>query len=963
MTDIIVPTYGRYNFVWTVSSGSSACSGGKDSVTAWFGDYTACTACSPNSGVKPNYNVRFIQYDGCGDDLDVEVQISAGEASCHQAFDVWDANLVFTYSNNLLLKGTGRTEYVDLTDRASYIPIPGGPKWNFKYSDFNYSAMTVSFPSTSTTQMASINIWHYGTAPSTKPYQTVASLTSLPNTEWTPVVMLHFKKVSYGAPLNGAYNFWWVYTSGAHQGSDTYVFTPPIYPEISTATDQGILITPDPAYNNTSGYGLQPLTNDLWHAPSSASLGIASPDASICDGSSATLTVSISTDGTGCSPVNYTIVMSDGTSTFSPTSQPTPYTATFLVQPTVTTNYTVVSVTDCHGCPVTGLPAPVVITVWHKYPGAIGYDQTICYNTAAANLQSVVDGSGDGTISYIWESFDGTNWHVVPGSDATFAPGVLTSDARYRRTTVVTNGTYHCYSSTTNVVDITVQWDMTAGTIAADQTICNGDIPAAFTSTASGTGRGSISYVWEYGDGTTWTPVPLAFDDTYHAGALTSTTYFRRITKSLMGAVTCSSDPTTPVIITVQAVVTAGVISADQTICNGDTPANLHSTTDGGGSGSISYIWEADTPGGWHVISGSEATYLFTAPLYTTTKYRRTTVSTVGAKLCYSPVTSEVTITVQDVVTAGGIAQNQTVCYGGTGSLTSSPDGTGSGTITYIWESNDCTGWTVVPGVNTATYGPTDITVETSYRRMTVSTVGAKLCYSGYTNVVRIVTRPNTVKLRIALQGAWNCTTQTWPMYTFLAAPDKYYPSPVCTKSYTGIDIVDWVAVGVRTAVDGPVLDWQIGRLDQNGYIVEPDGSNLNMPTVLWGHSYWLVVVHRNHLAIQSATAKAISCDLDYDFTTPYGQAYKGTQEPLILMPGGVYAMIAGNTDGNTLVQANDWFDWQQNNGLLGYYGSDMNLDSSTDSYDTNTFWAPNNGHASQVPDPWSPPTCYPFPN
>lgn len=99
--------------------------------------------------------------------------------------------------------------------------------------------------------------------------------------------------------------------------------------------------------------------------------------------------------------------------------------------------------------------------------------------------------------------------------------------------------------------------------------------------------------------------------------------------------------------VTVQAATTAGAIGSNQTICTGTAPASLSSATNGGGSGTISYIWENSVDGNtWNPISGANVATYAPPALTQTTYYRRKTISTVNGANCESAYTVPVTVTV-----------------------------------------------------------------------------------------------------------------------------------------------------------------------------------------------------------------------------------------------------------------------------------------------------------------------------
>ncbi|RYD95534.1 MAG: DUF11 domain-containing protein, partial [Sphingobacteriales bacterium] len=152
-------------------------------------------------------------------------------------------------------------------------------------------------------------------------------------------------------------------------------------------------------------------------------------------------------------------------------------------------------------------------------------------------------------------------------------------------------------SGTAFNIDVTVQSVITAGTIASNQTICSNTAAAPITSTANGTGGGTISYLWESStNGTSWTVISGANSTSYSPGVLTQTTQYRRTTISTTGAVNCQSAPTTPVVITVG---TASTISTQPVNQNVKALSNVTITVAAtGGSGTRQIQWQVSTDNG-----------------------------------------------------------------------------------------------------------------------------------------------------------------------------------------------------------------------------------------------------------------------------------------------------------------------------------------------------------------------------
>jgi uncharacterized protein YjdB len=217
--------------------------------------------------------------------------------------------------------------------------------------------------------------------------------------------------------------------------------------------------------------------------------------------------------------------------------------------------------------------------------------------------------------------------------------------------TVVTTGA--CLQKRASGI-IVVRGTPAAGSITNDQTVCSGEDPALLSNVIEGTGDvgSDITYRWESNSNLTtpnWTEISGQTQATYDPPVLAQTTQYRRITIATLAGLSCESEPTAPVQITVQNIPTPGSISSDQTICNGNIPVTFSSPTDGTGDGVISYRWEsAVSPfNSWTPISGAaSASYSPSEGLTATTRYRRITISTLNNAACESEPTAFVQVTV-----------------------------------------------------------------------------------------------------------------------------------------------------------------------------------------------------------------------------------------------------------------------------------------------------------------------------
>jgi hypothetical protein len=223
-----------------------------------------------------------------------------------------------------------------------------------------------------------------------------------------------------------------------------------------------------------------------------------------------------------------------------------------------------------------------------------------------------------------------------------------------------------------------------------------------------------------------------------------------------------------------------------------------------------------------------------------------------------------------------------------------------------------------------------------------------------------------TVNARAFLEGSWNGASG---MNAYLVSTDStstYLPrvQPYsATWGYSGTenvpginwysshtDIVDWILVELRSTASGSTVDQRAGFLKSDGTIVDVDGASpLAFPTASPG-AYFIVVRHRDHLSIMSASAQSLSLSsLTYNFTTSQSQAY-GTN-PMKLLGTGQYGAYAGDGtyDGYINYTDEEGIAWNDRN-LMGYYLSDYTMDGYVNYTDEEGLAWNNRNTASHVP-------------
>lgn len=371
----------------------------------------------------------------------------------------------------------------------------------------------------------------------------------------------------------------------------------------------------------------------------------------------------------------------------------------------------------------------VKITVYGALSaGVIGDAQTICYNTAPAQLRFNTNPSGgDGSYAYQWqESSDGSSYSNIAGATGTtYQPGNLTA-TRWYKVSVVNS----CGSVTTSGVKITVAGDVNPGEIGDEQSICNGIQPTTIGLKSSPTGGiGGYRYQWEVSnDGANYSSITGATGNTYQPPMLTSSKWYR-----LSVANQCKTVKTNDVKVTVAEPLSVPTVGSEQSICYNAIPETL--TANGnpqGGLGAYTYKWEVSSDNAiFNEIVGANETSYNPGPLTASRWYRMKVVNT-----CETKSTNSVKVNVYGDVTFGVIGNNQDICNGSTPQgleFKTNPSG-GDGSFTYQWqESSDGVTFNDIYGATGTAYQPSSLTSSKWYRVGVSST-----CKSGYTGSVKV---------------------------------------------------------------------------------------------------------------------------------------------------------------------------------------------------------------------------------
>ncbi|MCX6301200.1 MAG: gliding motility-associated C-terminal domain-containing protein [Bacteroidia bacterium] len=277
--------------------------------------------------------------------------------------------------------------------------------------------------------------------------------------------------------------------------------------------------------------------------------------------------------------------------------------------------------------------SPILMTRYHFIENnTISKDTTICSGSVPPAFTGSIPQKGSGFYTYMWQdSSKAASWTTKGTVISPHAPPALSDTTWYRR---IVNSS-KC-ADTSKTLFINVHKPITnnvASLISAagtDTTICSGAIPDKIKGSVPKGGTdipGDYAYQWSYStDNATFTDIATSATGTdYQPVALTVSTWFRR--RAISGK--CFSESNT-IKVTVLPVITNNVISSDQTICYGTTPAQLAGTSlTGGAGGTPTWKWEQSTDGTtWLPATGTSNGQNYSPPSLTDPmKYRRIILS------------------------------------------------------------------------------------------------------------------------------------------------------------------------------------------------------------------------------------------------------------------------------------------------------------------------------------------------
>ena len=223
----------------------------------------------------------------------------------------------------------------------------------------------------------------------------------------------------------------------------------------------------------------------------------------------------------------------------------------------------------------------------------------------------------------------------------------------------------------------------------------------------------------------------------------------------------------------------------------------------------------------------------------------------------------------------------------------------------------------------------------------------------------------SVLNLKAFLEGPFNGVNMNTSVNSVLPLSHPFsgnpwnYEGTESVSSIPGTNIVDWVLIDLRdaasanTATPATSVAMKAAFMRNDGQVVDlngnPDLSFLHAPVI---NNLFAVVYTRNHLPVISASPLTNSGggNYSYDFSSGESKVLGGSNGHKNL-GNGIWGMFSGNSNGDYHIDDTDLnVTWKTEAGTSSYILSDHNLDGQSDNKDKDSFWLPNRGKNSYVP-------------
>lgn len=282
-------------------------------------------------------------------------------------------------------------------------------------------------------------------------------------------------------------------------------------------------------------------------------------------------------------------------------------------------------------------------------------------------------------------------------------------------------------------------------------------------------------------------------------------------------------------------------------------------------------------------------------------------------------------------------------------------------TSTVNWTVSSSESW-LTPGDLSGTGNKTITLTATANPNTTPRTATVTVSATGLPSQNITVTQTGlSIQVTLLLEGAYAAQGLMNTALKAGALLPLAQPYNVAPWNYEGTenvaaipaDVVDWVLVELRQAATPEAAlpattlsGWpRACLLKSNGTIVGTDGvtpPSLGNPTIT-GNLY-VIIRHRNHIAIMSATGMALTGgNYVYNFTDAITKAHGGAAGYKEIAAG-FFGMVSGDPDGDGDISVLDFSEWATDFGkTASYLPADMDADGEVSVLDFSK-WATNFG-------------------
>lgn len=151
-------------------------------------------------------------------------------------------------------------------------------------------------------------------------------------------------------------------------------------------------------------------------------------------------------------------------------------------------------------------------------------------------------------------------------------------------------------------------------------------------------------------------------------------------------------------------------------------------------------------------------------------------------------------------------------------------------------------------------------------------------------------------------------------------------------------NMVDWVLLELRDANDVNVMvEQKAAILTSNGDIVDPGANSVSFYNAAANQSYYIVVRHRNHVAVMSSVAVPLPNQNPYNFTSDASYAMGDNQ--MRDMGDGTFALHAGDINSDGVISVADFNLYRNASSAINdYIDADCNMDRTVSVDDFNIY-------------------------